>query len=356
MFGVTFRGHPHLRRILMPPTWEGHPLRKEHPARATEMGRYHLTERAGGGRAGGHALSPGGLGHGPPSARIPSSCSSTSGPTTPARTACSASCCSSTASGSSTRCRTSASTTAAPRRWASARPGTPIIPYTDRIDYLGGVMNNLPYVLAVEKLAGIEVPDRVEGDPHHDCRAVPHRQPPGLVRHLRPGRGRAVAGVLHVQRPRAGVRHHRGHLRRADAPELVPHRRCGRGPAPRVGQDGARVRGVFPAPPGRVRQDGDAKQHLPGPHRRGRRVQPGRGHRLGRDRAGAARLRDGVGFSQAAALFGLRQHWSSMSPPATRGDSYDRCAVRVEEMRQSRASSASAWSRCPRGTTSPTTR
>jgi NADH-quinone oxidoreductase subunit C/D len=161
MFGIRFEGHPHLQRILMPLTWKGHPLRKEHPARATEMGPFKLIEEL--------------------------------------------------------MDREQAALQFKPEEWGMQResddadfmflnigpqhPGThgvlrivlqldgedivdavpeigfhhrgaekmgerqswhTYIPYTDRVDYLGGVMNNLAYLLAVEKLAGIEVPDRVK--------------------------------------------------------------------------------------------------------------------------------------------------------------------------------------------------
>ena len=161
MFGIGFEGHPHLRRILMPPTWQGHPLRKDHPARATEMGIFELPELKEEREQEALRFRPEDWGM--------KRRSETSdfmflnlGPNHPSvhgvfRVAL--------------QLDGEDIVDAVPEigyhhrgaeKMGERQSWHTYIPYTDRVDYLGGVMNNLPYVLAVEKLAGIEVPDRVK--------------------------------------------------------------------------------------------------------------------------------------------------------------------------------------------------
>lgn len=48
LMGITFKGHPDLRRILMYPEFEGHPLRKDYPAQKTQpLVPYRTEEEAG---------------------------------------------------------------------------------------------------------------------------------------------------------------------------------------------------------------------------------------------------------------------------------------------------------------------
>ena len=161
MFGIDFAGHPNLFRILLPPTWEGHALRKEHPARATEMEPYSIDEEQ-------LALEQEALRFVPEDWGMKRQEEGTEfmflnlGPNHPSvhgvfRIAL--------------QLDGEVVVDAVPdigyhhrgaEKMGERQTWHSYIPYTDRIDYLGGVMNNLGYVMAVEQLAGITVPPRAQ--------------------------------------------------------------------------------------------------------------------------------------------------------------------------------------------------
>jgi len=161
MFGIVFEGHPHLRRIIMPPTWQGHPLRKDHYARATEMDPFSLSDER-------QEIEQDALRFVPEDWGMRRHSEDSDfmflnmGPNHPSVHG---------AFRIALQLDGEEIIDALPdigyhhrgaEKMGERQSWHTYIPYTDRVDYLGGSMNNLPYVLAVEQLAGIEVPQRAQ--------------------------------------------------------------------------------------------------------------------------------------------------------------------------------------------------
>ena len=161
MFGIAFHGHPHLQRILMPRTWVGHPLRKEHPARATEMGPFRMDQAKEDAEQEAMRFRPEEWGF-QPSREDTDFLFLNLGPQHP---------------GTHGVLRIIVQldgeeiVDAVPEigfhhrgaeKMGERQSWHSYIPYTDRVDYLGGVMNNLAYLMALEKLAGVPVPPRAQ--------------------------------------------------------------------------------------------------------------------------------------------------------------------------------------------------
>jgi NADH-quinone oxidoreductase subunit C/D len=161
MFGVRFDGRDSHRRILMSPLWDGHPLRKTHYARATERPPFRMTDAHFADTEAAMQPDPEGWGH--PTARDGHELMVLNfGPHHPSTHGV---------------FRIVLGLDGEEVVWADCDIGYHhrgaekmaerqtwhgFIPYTDRVDYLGGVLSELPYLMAVERLCGITVPPRAQ--------------------------------------------------------------------------------------------------------------------------------------------------------------------------------------------------
>jgi NADH-quinone oxidoreductase subunit B/C/D len=127
LMGIRFEGHPNLTRIIMPPNWQGHPLRKNFPGRASEMAPYTRKEA--------EELQPLDGGVYAKTAVAEDQLILNIGP--------------------------HHVSTHGLLRYIASLNGE-FIPYLARVDYLAGAANDLPYLLALETLADINVPQRAQ--------------------------------------------------------------------------------------------------------------------------------------------------------------------------------------------------
>ncbi|AFS18752.1 NADH-quinone oxidoreductase subunit C/D [Candidatus Portiera aleyrodidarum] len=158
MFGIKFYGHPNLRRVLMPLNWKGYPLRKDYPSRATEFKVLKINRYKQYKEQNSLCLIPDEWGL----SNKKNNMFLNFGPNHPS------------AHGAFRiimqlcgekieKCmpdigyhHRGAEKMGERQAWHS------YLPYTDRIDYTGGVINNLPYILAIEKIAKIQVTERTK--------------------------------------------------------------------------------------------------------------------------------------------------------------------------------------------------
>lgn len=161
MFGIVFDGHPNLRRILMPPTWEGHPLRKDHAARATEYEPLILDEDRMQKEEEALHFKPEDWGMARESEDAEFMFLNM-GPNHPSVHGVFRIVVQLDGEEVIGAVPDIGYHHRAAEKMGERQSWHTYIPYTDRIDYLGGVMNELPYVLTVEQMLGIQVPPRAE--------------------------------------------------------------------------------------------------------------------------------------------------------------------------------------------------